>query len=361
MTSTTDLKIDFILAFEKDFPIIDAARGLHKSKSPQKLLWCKETRGSVRRPDLVWGSQFRSKRHPSILLQLTRLTIELVRSLLWFIAIPLLAQFRFEIPEAVKQGEVIRIKTNANGKLHATLGKTSVPLFPDGNGGMVGLLPIAVTDKTGVFDLVIRTENEPVLFTAKVNVQDGKYPIQNISASSSMKSLTPLPGEMEAMKALNTTVTPEKLYQTPFQLPTSECRNSPFGVLRYYNGKPSGNFHRGLDLRSPMGTPIHAPAAGTVKVAQMFRLHGGTVGLDHGQGVTSHYLHMSKVAAVEGQLVKAGDILGYVGSTGFATGPHLHWGLYVHSIPTNPERWVEGLRYCPTPAPVAKKTIAKKK
>ncbi len=279
---------------------------------------------------------------------------------------PLLAQPTFTLTETVRQGELVHIETTASGKLHATLakatGKTTVPLFPDGKGGMEGLLPVAVTDSVGLFDVVIATEDNRTLHTVKVHVVNGKYPIQNISASTSMKQLTPLPGEMEAMRALYTAVTPEKKFFTPFHLPVSECRNSPFGVLRYHNGKPSGNFHRGLDLRSPMGTPIHAPAAGTVRVAQMFRLHGGTVGIDHGQGVTSHYLHMSKIAAQEGQEVEPGDILGYVGSTGFATGPHLHWGLYVHSIPTNPERFVQGLKHCYVPPPPsAKKTKSRKK
>jgi murein DD-endopeptidase MepM/ murein hydrolase activator NlpD len=71
----------------------------------------------------------------------------------------------------------------------------------------------------------------------------------------------------------------------------------------------------------------------------MFRLHGGTVGLDHGQGVTSSYIHLSKTAVKEGQVVKQGEVIGYVGSTGFSTAPHLHWGLYVHGSPVNPKQW----------------------
>ena len=278
----------------------------------------------------------------------------------FLLTIPLLCQPVFRVTETVKQGELIHIEANTTNAVRAKMGKLSVPLFADGNGGVQGLLPVAVTDPAGPVDVVLVAEGDRVLHTAKVQIVNAKYPIQNISASGNIKSLTPLPGEMEAMRALYSAVTPEKKFTAPFRLPVAECRNSPFGVLRYHNGKPSGNFHRGLDLRSPMGTPIHAPAAGTVKVAQMFRLHGGTVGIDHGQGVTSHYLHMSKIVAVEGQQIKAGDVMGYVGSTGFATGPHLHWGLYVHSVPTNPERFVEGLKYCYV-APAAKKSAAKKK
>ena len=262
---------------------------------------------------------------------------------------PLLAQ----LPLRVIQGEVMKLSIPGTAAAKAQLGSgATVPLFPTSDGAMAGILPVAVTHKPGTYELLILDANGQVLERGNVMVIDGKYPIQNIQASKGMKELTPLPGEMEAMRALAASVTAEKKWREPFQVPVGQCRNSPFGVLRYHNGKPSGNFHRGLDLRAPMGTPILAPAAATVKVAQMFRLHGGTVGLDHGQGVTSHYLHMSKVVAQQGQTVQAGDLLGYSGATGFATGPHLHWGLYVFGTPVNPERWVKHVQRCaPRAAP----------
>ena len=275
--------------------------------------------------------------------------------ILFLFALPLLAQ----MPVRVTQGEVIKLALPTPGPLKAKLADTpEVPLFSQPTGGVAGLIPVAVTLKPGSYDFLILDAHGQTVNSSKVQVLDGKYPIQNIQASKGMKELTPLPGEMEAMRTLATTVTAEKQWQEPFLLPVTECRNSPFGVLRYHNGKPSGNYHRGLDLRAPLGRPIHAPAAGTIKVAQMFRLHGGTVGIDHGQGVTSHYLHMSKIVAVEGNRVQVGDLLGYSGATGFATGPHLHWGLYVFGVPTNPERWVKKVQHC---APRASAKSTKKK
>jgi murein DD-endopeptidase MepM/ murein hydrolase activator NlpD len=90
-----------------------------------------------------------------------------------------------------------------------------------------------------------------------------------------------------------------------------------------------------------MGAPIHAVAAGTVRIVQMFQLRGGTVAIDHGQGLETIYMHMSRFAAKEGQKVKAGDVIGYVGSTGRATGPHLHWSLYANGHPVSPNQWVK--------------------
>jgi murein DD-endopeptidase MepM/ murein hydrolase activator NlpD len=63
--------------------------------------------------------------------------------------------------------------------------------------------------------------------------------------------------------------------------------------------------------------------------------------VDHGQGLTSIYLHMSKLAVADGAAVKKGDVIGYVGSTGRSTAPHLHWSLYAHGVPVNPNQWVK--------------------
>lgn len=86
-----------------------------------------------------------------------------------------------------------------------------------------------------------------------------------------------------------------------------------------------------------------APAAGRValvgRVSQGFRIHGNIVGIDHGQGVTSTYLHLSRINVKEGDVVQAGQLIGAVGSTGAVTGPHLHWGLYVQGQSVDPVPW----------------------
>lgn len=100
-----------------------------------------------------------------------------------------------------------------------------------------------------------------------------------------------------------------------------------FGRQRVYNGKP-GSPHSGTDIAAPHGTPIKAPAAGVVVLAEpALYLTGGTVLIDHGHGVGSNFLHLSQLNVSVGQAVKQGDVIGQVGATGRATGPHLHWGL----------------------------------
>ncbi len=255
-----------------------------------------------------------------------------------------LGQEGFRVTPSVRQGETIEIEAPP-GQFKARLGTLTVPLFAE-KGRSVGVLPVVVTHPPGVHRVTILGEGGRVAHEAKITVADAKYPIQNIAATKAMKALGPLPGEMEAMTALHRSVTPERKWSRPFGPPVPDCRNSSFGVLRYHNGKASGNYHRGLDLLSPAGRPVKAAAAGTVKVARMWRMHGGTVGIDHGQGVTTHYLHLSKIAAQEGQEVRQGDVVGFVGATGFATGPHLHWGLYVFGVPVNPVQWAPAVPRC---------------
>lgn len=123
-----------------------------------------------------------------------------------------------------------------------------------------------------------------------------------------------------------------------------------FGSQRYYNGEPRRP-HYGVDVAAPTGTPIVAPASGMVTLADPdMYFEGGLVFLDHGQGVTSVMMHMSRIDVTAGQQVARGQILGAVGGTGRATGPHLHWGLYWRGAWLDPQLLAGPM---PEAAPVA--------
>src|SRR5260370_40814365 len=133
---------------------------------------------------------------------------------------------------------------------------------------------------------------------------------------------------------------------------------SQFGVQRYQNGKATGDFHAGWDQRGATGVPIHAITGGKIMLARQFNLRGNTVAIDHGQGLESIYMHMSKIAALEGTVVNAGDIIGYVGATGRVTAPHLHWTIYANGLPVNPSQSLK-LQSCYAAAAPKKKTAKK--
>ncbi|WP_407051233.1 M23 family metallopeptidase [Methyloraptor flagellatus] len=102
--------------------------------------------------------------------------------------------------------------------------------------------------------------------------------------------------------------------------------------------------HTGLDLRAPEGEPVHATAAGTVTDAGRQGGYGIMVEIDHGNGVSTRFGHLSRVAVADGQKVATGDIIGYAGSTGRSTGPHLHYETRVNGEPLDPEPWLEAGR-----------------
>lgn len=100
-----------------------------------------------------------------------------------------------------------------------------------------------------------------------------------------------------------------------------------FGNARVYNGQP-GSGHSGMDIAVPTGTPVKAPAAGVVTFAGPdLYLTGGTLVLDHGYGISSNFLHLSRIDVKVGDRIEQGQTIAAVGATGRATGPHLHWGM----------------------------------
>ncbi|WP_019683202.1 M23 family metallopeptidase, partial [Pseudomonas aeruginosa] len=111
--------------------------------------------------------------------------------------------------------------------------------------------------------------------------------------------------------------------------------SSPFGLRRFFNGEER-NPHSGLDFAVPAGTPIKAPAAGKVILIGDYFFNGKTVFVDHGQGFISMFCHLSKIDVKLGQQVPRGGVLGKVGATGRATGPHMHWNVSLNDARVDP-------------------------
>lgn len=112
---------------------------------------------------------------------------------------------------------------------------------------------------------------------------------------------------------------------------------SRYGNQRVLNGKPMAP-HLGVDIAAPEGTPIKAPADGIVTIADDYYIEGGFTLLDHGHGVSSCYLHQSERHVAVGDAIKRGQVIGSVGKTGRATGPHCHWGVAWFQTKLDPSR-----------------------
>jgi murein DD-endopeptidase MepM/ murein hydrolase activator NlpD len=144
--------------------------------------------------------------------------------------------------------------------------------------------------------------------------------------------------EVLRMEAARTRPTGSQGWRQDFIWPAQGRISGRFGSQRIYRGEP-GSYHGGVDVAAGAGAPVVAPADGVVVLAAGgFSLEGNLVILDHGHGLNSTFIHLSRIDVREGQAVRQGERIGAIGATGRATGPHLHWGLTWNGARLDPER-----------------------
>lgn len=189
-------------------------------------------------------------------------------------------------------------------------------------------------DAKGKFELKVKFNNRKTK-TFYYVVKKQKYNIERLRVSKSFTNppksvLERINKESDLMKEARANVGKIKkaLFFSGFTFPLDSIDlKAQFGIQRILNGKPS-NIHNGLDFAGQDGDSIKAIADGIVQIAgENFFYNGTFILLDHGQGLTSVYLHMSKLLVTTDQKVKKGEVIGLVGSSGRATGPHLHLGV----------------------------------
>jgi len=203
-------------------------------------------------------------------------------------------------------------------------------------------IPTTPLDKAGRKEVVVTGEGFQQ--TLPMTLGDREFPTQSIWLNDTGGGLDPTDDEWDKVSAFKKLVTPQKLWKGAFLRPNDGEVTTGYGVRRYYNGEFAADYyHRGVDYAGGYGSPVIAPADAYVRlvgnVEQGFRVHGNMIGLDHGQGVVSVYLHLSEVLVKEGDFVTAGLPIGAIGATGAVTGPHLHWGLYVNGEAIDPVAW----------------------
>jgi murein DD-endopeptidase MepM/ murein hydrolase activator NlpD len=242
-------------------------------------------------------------------------------------------------PASIPLGQTVRLSCEVPAATARLNGRT-VRLFKQTDGEWLGLMPVAVADVPGTYPIEFVAEDGTAVASVTLTIRKTIFPSQNVVLAPQIEGLHSTPEEMQTLTTFRDSVSDVKYWDDPLVAPLPGCVISPFGVKRLHNGKSTGEFHAGIDQRASDGTPIRAVAAGVVKIVQPFNVLGGTVAIDHGQGLETMYLHMSKLNVEAGARVERGDIIGYVGATGRANGPHLHWVVYVNGVPVNPQQWV---------------------
>ncbi|KPA93305.1 peptidoglycan DD-metalloendopeptidase family protein [Pseudomonas sp. RHF3.3-3] len=173
------------------------------------------------------------------------------------------------------------------------------------------------------------------------SVGSKQYPEQHITLKNT-RQVNPNPADLKRIdEELAVQLRAYRSFSpgTPSNLLLDKPVNGPlssrFGVRRFFNGEER-NPHAGLDFAVPAGTPIKTPAAGKVILTGNYFFNGNTVFVDHGQGFISMFCHMSKIDVQVGQTLARGAVVGKVGATGRATGPHMHWNISLNDARVDP-------------------------
>ncbi|MFZ0487322.1 MAG: M23 family metallopeptidase [Arenicellales bacterium] len=176
-----------------------------------------------------------------------------------------------------------------------------------------------------------------------LRVEQRKYPTERINGLPSAevtpgpKALKRIRRESEMIASARTTDGSRTDFTAGFIRPVPGRVSGVFGSQRILNGKPRRP-HYGVDFAAPKGTPVKAPAPGVITLVDKdMYFTGGTVILDHGHGISSVFIHLSRIDVSVGQQVARGEVIGAVGATGRATGPHLHWGVNWFKTRLDPE------------------------
>lgn len=198
-------------------------------------------------------------------------------------------------------------------------------------------LPLSL--KAGQHNAYWRTKEGDKPFS--IQVSSKKYQEQHLTVKR--KHVNPDPAQLERIykelpiiKGAMNTFRPVVYEQDSLVRPTEGRISSAFGLRRIFNGEPRRP-HSGLDIAAPKGTPVLSALNGKVAAIGDYYFNGKTVIIDHGQGLTTLYCHLSQTADLKvGDRVKAGQRIGDVGSTGRSTGPHLHWTVTLNSARVDP-------------------------
>lgn len=251
---------------------------------------------------------------------------------------------RTEVPQG-NVFSVVLLPTEPAVVREATFNDRDITFYPFGN-GYKAIVNVRASADTGVkvFEYLMENEfGEEWEGSLEVEVSSAGFLSEYIQLPPDKSK--PFPEERrqreyQMLKDELLNPTDKQLWKGFFEVPVEGRLTSYFGTFRKYSTGATGQ-HLGVDLACDEGTPIYSPNQGEVRIAQEFCVRGNFVMIDHGRGVYSLLNHLSEITVEEGDEVEKGDIVGYVGDTGLATGPHLHWEMRVGRWVVNPYQWTE--------------------
>ena len=231
---------------------------------------------------------------------------------------------------------LVELTTRGETRPEVRFGKRKVLVVRE-QGRWVAVVGIPLTTEPGEQTI---TEKGPIDIQHTFQVGDKEFAAQHLTVkrkyvAPSKQQLARYERDRKSIgKAKRSWLDAERI-ETDFDLPVSGVRSSPFGLKRFFNKQPRSP-HKGLDIAAAKGTPVKAPAAGTVVETGDYFFNGNTVFIDHGRGLITMYCHLNTIDVAPGTRIERGEILGKVGKTGRVTGPHLHWSVLLNRTMVDP-------------------------
>lgn len=256
--------------------------------------------------------------------------------------------------EPYQGGALLVSATNALSGYAEVFGRTY--LLSPGPEGLAGFVGFGVLDPPGPAELLVHlndTLNQPLNYGYALTIRKTDWTFDSIiipppdpNAPPPPVQDPPLVDEQPRLNQIYSGISARR-WDMPFIIPLELGGliqvSGYFGEERaYYEGGPRSGHHGGTDIGAPAGTEIHATNHGVVVLAELTLNRGNLVVIDHGGGVFSCYGHQSALRVTVGDEVRRGDVVGLVGTTGFSTGPHLHWEVAVGGVLVDGLRWLDG-------------------
>lgn len=240
-------------------------------------------------------------------------------------------------PASTYPGDVILVRSKQIQSV--TLFSQTYRLHPS-LGEYVRFIPIPFNAKPGAYQI----QSPDKRLVVPLNIAAKKFAIDSITVSKQMNEMRQdtarINSDQKKINAARSHSAQAPYFTEPFILPAKGELTTPFGYQRVVNGVPA-NRHSAIDIANKQGTPIWAGNNGKVVLAESMYLTGNTIIIDHGLNLFSFYAHMSKLEVKTGQEVKQGQVIGLMGTTGFSTGPHLHYGMLIGNTYINPQPFFE--------------------
>lgn len=218
-------------------------------------------------------------------------------------------------------------------------------------GKSVFICPIDLYAEPKDYDLSVTVNegtNKEYTISSVFSVKNKSFKTQYLTVTEEMNENnndnTAIYEFAQLVKPARTESVNEKLWEGTFIMPVEGELTTDFAEIRFVNNEQSSSRHSGLDLAAPLGTEVKAPNNGIVTFSMEGLLSpGNTVVIDHGMGLFTSYYHLDTINVEKGQKIKKGEVIGTVGTTGFSTGPHLHYAVSIYNTYVNPYQPLSGI------------------